>query len=218
MVAKTVTVIIKTSRVMTLTKQNLRSQSGFTLIEIMIVLAILGAIIGLGLPRLKINNNNIKSIVRELSVLTKEVRNGARLKGKTFRLAFKLDPKKPMYWVESAAGPAFAPSEETLKNTKSSDDKDAAAKSPFQKDESILKKEKTLPKPLIFGLIDNGRLEPFKEGMAYIYFSPEGLVENAAIQITDGKDLTWTLIINPLTGHADIMEKAVLIKDVVRGD
>ena len=190
--------------------------AGFTLIEVMVVLGILAALLAIGLPRMNINNTNIKNVVRQMSVVTREIRNQARLKNRTYRLALNMDPKGSSYWIESADGPVYAPSEETLKRL-AEGPPEQAPPSKFQKDQKILKKDRELPQPLHFGLLDLGRTaEPQKTGTAYIYFSPEGLVEKAAIQITNGQALTWTLIINPLTGHADIVEKATLLKDVTR--
>ncbi len=193
-----------------------KNSRGFTLIEVMVVLGILAALLAVGLPRMNINNGNIKTIVRQMSVVTREIRNQARLKGRTYRLVLKMDQKKSAYWIESAEGAVYAPSEETLKRLETGITEDQPP-SQFKKDEKILKKDRELPQPLYFALLDTPRMdEPQTTGEAYIYFSPEGLVEQSAIQITNGKGLTWTLIINPLTGHADIIEKATLLKDVTR--
>lgn len=198
------------------------SQRGFTLIEIMIVLGIIAAIVGFGIPRMKFGSTSIKSVSRDLGVLSREIRNRARLKDKTFRLVFDLDPKKARYWIESANGPVFAPSESQIKKQSeltSVDQEKLAKSSPFQKDNSILKDEKSLPKPLRFVLVDNGHSEnPVESGLAYVYYSPEGMTEHAAIQIANADKNPWTLVINPLTGHADIVEKPVLIKDLKHED
>lgn len=187
---------------------------GFTLIEIMIVLGILGAILAFGVPRMNFKNGNMKSVVRELSVLTRQVRNQARVKNRTYRIVFEMTEKSGAYWVESAdAGymPLTKEAEEKLAADSSSDKKH---QQPFQKDESILKKEKSLPSGLFIGSVETPRSEdPVTQGKAYVYFTPEGLVERAAIQLTNRQQLTWTLIVNPLTGHADIMERAVRLKD-----
>jgi general secretion pathway protein H len=39
------------------------------------------------------------------------------------------------------------------------------------------------------------------------------MMEATALQITNKKDLTWTLIYNPLTGQASIAEVAKSLKD-----
>jgi general secretion pathway protein H len=187
----------------------------------MIVLGIIAAVIAIGLPRMNFKNDNIKKVVRELSVLTREVRNQARLKNRTYRIVFNMpkDQKGPgTYWVEYAEGALPAPSAETLEKQKAAAEKAGqAVKQAFQRDTKILKKDREIPSSLAIGQIETLRTpEPQTAGEAAVYFSPEGLVEKAAIQITNRKQLTWTLIINPLTGHADIVEKAVALKDVTR--
>lgn len=188
---------------------------GFTLIEILIVLAILAGIIAVGMPRLRLNNNNIKKVVRDLTVLTKEIRNQSRLKSMTHRLVFKLEGNEHSYWVEYATGQVLAQSEDELKKIAEMSEEDRPA-NPFQKSTKFFKKDRILPAPYYFARIEtSNRPTPVENGMAYIYFSPEGLVEQSVIQITDRKNMTWSLILNPLTGQADIVEKAFSIKDLL---
>ena len=54
------------------------------------------------------------------------------------------------------------------------------------------------------------------EGMAYIHFFPQGLIETAALQIADPKGNVFTLVYNPLTGKADIITEARDLKDLAR--
>lgn len=191
---------------------------GFTLLEVIIVVAIVASLMVIGLPRLKKNNTNIKSIVREMSVMSKEIRNYARLKNSTYRIVFKLNGpesnKKDSYFVEAAAGTVLALSEEKqrLYDELPAEERPKAA---FQKVDKPLKEEKELPSGLYFAQIETkSKKEPVSKGNAYIYYTAEGLVDQSVIQITDGKNLTWSLILNPLTGHADIAEKAIGLKDV----
>lgn len=191
-----------------------RSSKGFTLLELMIVVGILGGIMAFGIPRLKLNNNNIKKVTRQFTVLTREVRTQARLKNMTFRIAFKLDPKETTYWVEAANGPVLVQSEEQIKAIEEMREEDRPA-SAFQKVDKPIKDTKTLPGGLYVASYESVNLEaPLTSGMAYFYFTPEGLVERSAIQITNGDKLTWTLIFNPLTGHADIVERAISLKEL----
>ena len=186
--------------------------SGFTLIEVMLVLAIMSALLILGLPRLNRGNNNIKKVIRELAVLGKEVRNQARLKNQTFRIVFRSGADSG-YWIESAQGRVTAKKITTDLNEE--DKKEMAAKSPFKKVEKFFKTEKKLPAGLLIKKIETqSSPEANTEGLSYIYFTPEGLVEKSIVQIGNSDKLTWTLIYNPLTGHADIVEKAIELKDI----
>ena len=56
----------------------------------MIVLAILGGLLALVMPRLNRDKNNVPKVIREIAVLGKEVRNQARVKGATHRLVMNI--------------------------------------------------------------------------------------------------------------------------------
>jgi general secretion pathway protein H len=180
----------------------------------MVVLGIMAALLVVGLPRLNRNNNNIKKVIRELAVLGKEVRNQARLKNQTFRIVFRMG-KENTYWVESAQGSVAAKTNDNPDRLSEEERKELESKSPFKKVEKFFKKEKPLAGDLIIKKIETQSTPESKtEGLSYIYFTPEGLVEKSVVQIGDKDTLTWTLIYNPLTGHADIVEKAIDLKDI----
>lgn len=192
------------------------SQRGFTLIEIMIVLAIIASMIALVAPRMIRKDGNIKGVTREFIVMSKEIRNKARLTNSTFRLAIDFDGKGNKYWIEKANGPQPVDPEGYEKAKEKEDTKDGPPPL-FQQDKSIIKKERTLPDGLRFGSVETTNMKsPMTTGVAYVHFFGEGFVEAAAVQITNGNNLTWTLVFNPLTGQADIIEKAQSLKDIQR--
>lgn len=192
------------------------SQRGFTLIEIMIVLAIIASLITLAAPRLIRKDGNIKGVTRQFIVMSKEIRNKARLTNSTYRLAIDLDDKANKYWVEKSNGPRPVDPEAYEKAKEKQDDKDAPPPL-FQMDKSVVKKEQSLPDGLRFGSVETTNMKsPMTTGIAYVHFFGEGFVEAAAVQITNGNNLTWTLVFNPLTGQADIIEKAQSLKDIQR--
>lgn len=191
------------------------SQRGFTLIEIMVVLAIIASMIMLAAPKLVKKDGNIKAVTREFVVRAKEIRNKARLSNSTYRIAMNLDDKGNKYWVERASGPQ-AVDPQAYEKDRNSDSKDAPPPL-FRMDNSVLKKESTLPNGLRFGSVETVNMKsPRTSGIAYVHFFSEGFVEAAAIQITNGNNLTWTLVFNPLTGQADIIEKAQSLKEIQR--
>lgn len=185
---------------------------GFTLIEVMIVLALFGAIVAFGVPRLFKKDNNIKAVARNFVVMSREIRNKARLTNSTYRIAVNLTPNEEKYWIERANGmqTVDAQAEEREKEKDSED----APPPLFKVDKAV--KEKSLPSGLRISSVETINMKaPQTTGTAYVYFFPEGFVEAAAIQLSNEK-VTWTLVFNPLTGQADIIEKAQSLKDIQR--
>ncbi len=183
-------------------------KSGFTLLEILIVLGLIAFISLLLLPRLTRPKTNFMTAVRDLTVLSKEVRNSARLKKSTYRLVFELGVNENEYWLEVAPGrPPIA-----QQDSRTSDD--AKKKSPFQKATAPLKGVKKLPGKLYFQQLETLHQGIQTSGEGYVHFSPDGLVEKSALLITDGKNLNWTLVFHPLTGQVDVMEQAIGLKDL----
>lgn len=166
-------------------------------------------------PRLiKKPDSAIKRVSHHLTVLTRDVRNQARLKSRTFRIVFRMDGDRHGYWVESAAGIVVPKTVLKLEEEAKMSDEDRP-KENFQKEEKYTKKEFEMGKDLFFGLVETpAQSAGVSQGLAYLYFSPEGLVEPAAVQLTNRNQLTWTLIVSPLTGHSDIIQKSVRLRDV----
>lgn len=195
----------------------MKSQKGFTLIEIMIVLAILAALVAIGAPRILKKDNNIKPVAIKIMTLAKEVRTKARLTSSTYRIAFNLDEQEPTYWVERASGAQPIDPKLYEKQKEESQKNEDSPPPLFQMDKSITKKEQELPKGMHFSSLETINLpSPRTSGITYIHFFPEGFVEASALQITNAKKVTWTLVFNPLTGQADIIQKASLLKDIQR--
>src|SRR5690606_20564407 len=98
-----------------------------TMIEVMVVLGIIGAIVAMIVPRLGNQNNQIKSAVRKISVLAKESVNHSKLFGATHRLVIDLgegyESKSPQsFWVEISTSPYVLPSDKEDLFKKLSDD------------------------------------------------------------------------------------------------
>ncbi len=193
-----------------------RSKAGFTLVEIMVVLAIIGAMIAVAAPRLFKSETKLKPIARHLLVLGREIRHRARMTNSVMRLVIDFDPEKGAYWVEKASGITKVDPTIDPNNIK---DEDKEKKSPFELDTLLNKKKKMLPANLRFLQLESIHREaPIKENLGYIYFSPEGFVEASALQIADKSSppKVWTFIFNPVTGYIVLVEEARSLKDVAQ--
>ena len=197
-----------------------KQQLGFTLVEIMIALVLLGGLTVIALPRIGSHTNELKATVRKLSVLGKQLQVHSRLEHKTFRLVFHLPEKKAhSFWVESASGyvseSADNEDEDNNDNTQDGEEKTQSLNT-FQPDTRILKEPISLPKPLVFRDIEIEN-DISKKGKAYVHFFPQGVIEEAAIHISNeekGNKSGWTITYNSLTGKGYIINKYVPLRNL----
>lgn len=211
-------------RISLLTKnpQNRFFSRGFTLIEVLLVMGIMATLVVLAASRIQRKQTNIKNVVREFTVLGKELRNHARLFQQTLRLVIDFDSEKPRYYIEVSKSPGSTyinkeAIEKLAKGELQEDDPMRKEIDNFSLHTKILKKPKKLPSPYKFKQVESKSYsEPITSGKAYIHFFPNGYLEAAAIQITDGKNLTWTILYHPLTGQADIIQEARALRDIKR--
>lgn len=199
--------------------RNSTSKAGFTLIEVMVVIAILAAVMAVGAPRLFQTSTSMRTAVRKFAVMTREVRNVARLYNSTMRIVISMnDDKGHSYWIESASGNVqllSADQQKELDEMTSLAREDEKPKNEFSQDSRVLKSPEKLPRGFFIESIEiAGREQNTKNGTAYVHFFPQGLAEQAVIHFTDRKTLNWTIVINPLTGRADVYERKLSLKDL----
>lgn len=186
----------------------------------MVVLTIIGAVIGVAGPRLFDKKADTRRVFRDFIVAGKDLKSRAKLSNSTYRLAFDLNPKGQSWWVEKSNKNIVLDKAKLEKELEAAKNPDSSAEKPppvFQPDTSIFKKKQTLASGYKFVQIESASLDMIlTDGLAYIHFFPQGLIESSAIQIQDPKGTIWTLIYNPLTGRADILPEAKLLKDLAR--
>lgn len=200
--------------------------SGFTLIELMVVLAIIAGVVVLAMPFITNRNSQTKAFLREMTVLSRELHTRAKLNGAAYRLVIDLgetldkdrEQGEQTYWVERAAGKVVLTEDEESKALeRSRETEDEKKKDPrgFEPDTQFFKRPKKIPPGLRFDRIELTRLDKaVTEGKAFIHYLPQGLVDEAAIHIKGAKDQAWTIAVHPLTGKAELITKTVNLKEI----
>lgn len=194
------------------------SHKGFTLIEIMIVLAILGFGLTLGVSRFSNRSGELRAVLRKSTVLSRELHTRAKLNGVTYRLVVDLGdggPKsKQMMYVEKGTGATVIKDRDL--DEEEDDDEENPRPKDFQRDSHILKNPIQIPRGVYISEVEINRIEkPFSQGVAYIHYLPQGLVEEAAIHFkgTTG-DQKWTISIHPLTGRAEVLSPSMRLQEL----
>ncbi|MCE9624220.1 MAG: type II secretion system GspH family protein [Deltaproteobacteria bacterium] len=184
-------------------------EKGFTLIEVMIVVLIIGMMMGLGVAVLFPGDEaKLRDQSAKLAGTIKFLYNEAAVKNKYFRLNFDLDAQA--YSVESSTEPFLVRMVEEAPTKKSADAaKDAPEGTPsatFTEESGFLVQSSKLPDGIKFKDIFVMHLKERQEhGKVEVYFFPNGFVEPLVVNMTDEDEQSvYSLQVNPLTGKAKI--------------
>jgi prepilin-type N-terminal cleavage/methylation domain-containing protein len=154
--------------------------SGFTLLELSLVLLIIGVVLALTLPRLRDPGRSELSAQAHRLVLTfRLLRSEAALNGYAYRLNYDLDQQR--YWV--------TPNEPGADLAEFARDAGSLARgtrleSPIQITDVVL--------PTLAGKISQGQI--------YTVFYPDGSVDPTVIHLANGRD-AYTLYLDPMNGR-----------------
>ena len=188
----------------------------------MVVIAIIGGVVVMSMPYLTNRNGQTKAVLRELTVLSRELHTKAKLQGVVYRLVIDMGAEgknnTQSYWVEKAnAQTVVKPNEEeeALKRASETDEDKRKDPKGFEVDKTIIKKHRELPRGMTFDKVELTRSpNPIVHGKAFIHYLPAGLVDEAAIHLKGEKGAEWTIAIHPLTGKAELISKTLLLKDI----
>ena len=159
-----------------------QKKDGFTLIEMMIVIAILGIMITLVIPRLgELGDANMKRSARHLTGMIRLLRDESQAQKTVYRLRF--DVQGGHYWAEV----------ETLTSEQAVE---------FVRWQSAIGTEGSLSGQTTFRDVQAAS----HPDDPYIQFTPDGWVENAAIHLRNGDNKDFTLLVNPLMGSTELRE------------
>ncbi len=158
------------------------NSSGFTLIELVVVLFIVGLIAGMTVPRVSnMTGVKLRGTARRLSAQIGYVYETAILKKTNFRICF--DVMEQVWWTEERSGDEYV---------KTSD---------------VLLTPELLPEGVFFRRVVVMDREATKEEPVCAYFTPYGYVEEAVVQIENENGTTgFTVFTDPMSGKAIIYE------------
>lgn len=195
-----------------------RSNHGFTLLELMVVIVLVGLLITIAIPTLRsLSGANIKNEIVRLSGLTSEVYARAAISGLTYRINFDLEAQN--YWVEEKVGDAgsVAPElgyeelmKERLNKSTSDEEKEKVQRflPNFKAAEGDLGEKHQLDTDLIlYGAWTEHMQEVSRTGTVSIYFFSGGYTQSAFVSIAkkgEEEDSSIYMALSPLTGAVEI--------------
>ncbi|HMN67693.1 MAG TPA: type II secretion system protein [Bdellovibrionales bacterium] len=199
--------------------------AGFTLIEVMIVTAIIAGTIVMALPYITNRNSETRAFLREMTVLSRELHTKAKLHGVAYRMVIDFGTTQAdgavtgqKISVEKANGKVVLNDKEeenALERLKETDAEKKQDPKGFSPDSSVLKREKAIPASMRIDKVELTRVKtPITEGRAFIHYLPQGLVDEAAIHLKGQATQAWTITIHPLTGRAEIIAKPISLKEI----
>ncbi len=202
----------------------LNHNKGFTLIEIMIVLAIMAGIMSLSVNYLVSSNRSQKKFLHQFALVSKEIQSKAKLYNATFRIVIRLgaedSDEEQSFWVErSRVAGVLLEGESPIKDIlEAKEDNEDSPPSDFSLAKKVFKEPQIIPKGLRISSVEMATAKAeITEGYAYIYFLPQGLVDESAIHFKSTQlevQKHWTIAFHPLTGKANTLPKYIALKDI----
>jgi general secretion pathway protein H len=183
---------------------------GFTLIEIMVVLAIISMVIALGLPAInRVTYQRLNSTTRQFTGLIRTIRNDAILLNNIYRLAIDLDQKT--YWVEMQRELKMLNEtpEDQVQSRKSK--KSDPPPSNFILATKFTKKPVLMPSGIVFDGVLKEREGLITQGVAYIHFFPNGFNDQAVLYLNKegASSFGYSLVIRPTLGRVELYREQI---------
>lgn len=189
----------------------------------MVVIALIGLLATLAPKSFFSKGNETKNEVMKFTALGQSLRSKARVKNMTYRIVFEF-PKKDTegfkYYIESSSRREVAVSQEELLKRQEDEsrytrEEDKISYDAFKADQSVMKEPKIFPPQVKLSSVEYTHSEdPQTLGKAYVHFFPSGQVEEAAVHISNGEKLKWTIYFKPLTGGVEVISNDRPLKEI----
>jgi type II secretion system protein H len=171
-----------------------RSQRGFTLLELAVTLAIVAILLTLALPRLPtLGRTDLESSADRLAATMTYLADEASLRGRIYRLTLDLDDDQ---WRVTALAP-FAPPQTRIGFA----GQPAEERPEFREDaEDPMAESVALPAGVVFDAVLDRDGET-QSGERNVFFLPEGLTESLGVRLAE-EDSTVVVTLDATRGSA----------------
>jgi prepilin-type N-terminal cleavage/methylation domain-containing protein len=168
-----------------------RRRAAFTLVEILVALAVVALVVGLAIPKLtELSGMELRSAVRRLAGAARYAADQAAVRKAPYRLRFDFAARA--YRVERLDGDAWKP------------------------DPTSLGVPVVLPGQVRVAQVETRRAGRLREKEASVEFYPKGYAERAAIQLAVGETRAYTIEVRPYDMRPRVHDGALELEDLDR--
>jgi prepilin-type N-terminal cleavage/methylation domain-containing protein len=196
---------------------NDRDRYGFTLIEIMVVLLLIGLIFSFVLPQFRARTDaDLKRSSIRLAATIQNIFYQSAFRRETYRLQYDLANGRyrlDRFVDPSAPGPkTAAPAGDTgeAPDAEQQREEDLAGlegKPHYVPDRSVLPEPVRLPEGVRITDVTTQYLDTISEGNAFTHFFPDGYAEPTVIHLADRNKREYTLVVSPLSGKVQVIPR-----------
>ncbi len=159
------------------------SQTGFTLIELSLVVFILGLVAAIAIPRLgNIGRARLETQTKRLAAVVRYLHGEAAFRGLVYRLNYDLDAQT--YWVTMLVAGRDGPE--------------------FTADPRPLSRPVQRPRTITFAGVSTADTGLIHTGQVVTHFYPHGYTDPTLIHLRHRSSQVMTVTISPLTGDARV--------------
>lgn len=194
---------------MTRTSAATSSNRGFTLLEVLVAIAIVALVALVAIPTFNyVFRASADSFTQQTGTLLREARDRAILQRKVVRVRFDLGAQE--FWAEEGPAtlllpPAVREATHSAREKESDEEKRKNQNDSFRLLKELTGKKRKLPGGVRVNQVINPRLkDPIFEGVADVYFFPNGSSEGVILVFEDSEKMNRSLLVHPITGTSRI--------------